>query len=326
MMPQSDTNDLASTTTVSTECADFDDFWDRTLRDSRGGDDPQFEKIETSLRAITVEDVTFPGFEGQPIKAWLLRPRDAPPQATVVQFLGNNSGRGLPEQHTFLPSADYACLVMDNRGQTDAAAVGDTPDHAISGPQVVGRMTSGIGDPHSYYYRRLFTDAVGAIEAVRKHPIVGDNQLFVTGGSQGGGLALAAAGLCNGIAGAIVDVPLLCDFQRAVRTAESGPYTEVHSYLQTRPGQEHAVFETLSYFDAVHFAARAQAPTLFAVGLQDAVCPAATVFSAYNAYGDARKDIRVYPYSGHENGHWHQKRRHLEFLDAISESATPEVR
>jgi cephalosporin-C deacetylase len=66
-------------------------------------------------------------------------------------------------------------------------------------------MTQGILDPATYYYRRLITDAVRAVEAVRSHPAVDPQRIAVTGGSQGGALTLAAASLVGGLVGVMPD-------------------------------------------------------------------------------------------------------------------------
>lgn len=325
--------------------AGFGDFWRRTLAADVGRGDPSFVTVESSLRSIVVEDVTFAGFGGHPVKGWMLTPATGCPRGTVIQFLGNNTGRGLPEQWTLLPSAGYATFVMDNRGQTGPASVGDTPDPVGSGPQIIGRMTSGIAHPEEYYYRRLFTDAVRAVRAVRHHAAAGTatgtgtgtgtaadsamgtasgstvgpapsaHRIFVAGGSQGGATALAVAGLCDDLAGVLVDVPLLCDIRSAVETATAGPYLEILDLLRTRRGNEDAVFEVLSFFDGKHFASRARIPALFSVGLLDPVCPAGSVQAAFAAYAGAEKTLCTYPYDGHEHGQWQHKRRHLEFLD-----------
>lgn len=315
--------------------AGFDDFWRRTLAADVGRGDPSFVTVESSLRSIVVEDVTFAGFGGHPVKGWMLTPATGSPHGTVIQFLGNNTGRGLPEQWTLLPSAGYATFVMDNRGQTGPASVGDTPDPVGSGPQIIGRMTSGIAHPEEYYYRRLFTDAVCAVDAVRRRtaagaatgtavgaetstavgPAAGGPKIFVAGGSQGGATALAVAGLCDDLAGVLVDVPLLCDIRRAVETATAGPYLEILDLVRTRRGDEDAVFDVLSFFDGTHFASRARIPALFSVGLLDPVCPAGSVQAAFAAYAGAEKTLCTYPYDGHEHGQWQHKRRHLEFLD-----------
>ena len=76
------------------------------------------------------------------------------------------------------------------------------------------------------------------------------------------------------------------------------------------------MFETLSYFDGVHFAARATAPALFSVGLMDEVCPPSTVFAAYNHYAGP-DEIRVWPFNGHEAGELHQQAERFAFLEGL---------
>ena len=89
-------------------------------------------------------------------------------------------------------SAGYAHFVMDTRGQGSAWSKGDTPDPESDGgnPQYPGFMTRGVLDPKTYYYRRVFTDAVRAVEAAMGHEWVDEMRVAVTGGSQGGGIAL----------------------------------------------------------------------------------------------------------------------------------------
>ena len=61
-----------------TEPPDFDAFWRGTLAMSRAAAAaPIFERVESPLRAVTVDDVTFSGFAGQPIRGWLLAPAGA---------------------------------------------------------------------------------------------------------------------------------------------------------------------------------------------------------------------------------------------------------
>ena len=55
-------------------------------------------------------------------------------------------------------------------------------------------------------------------------------------------------------------------------------------------------------------------PALFSVGLMDAVCPPSTVFAAYNHYAGP-KDIRVWPFNGHEAGTLQQVHERIRFVD-----------
>ena len=135
-------------------------------------------------------------------------------------------------------------------------------------------MTRGILDPRTYYYRRVFTDAVRAVEAVREHPAVDAGRIAVTGGSQGGGMSIAVAGLVADLAAVMPDVPFLCDFPRALELADSDPYAEIARYLRVHRDQVETALETLAYFDGAILGRRATAPALFSVGLMDDDLPA----------------------------------------------------
>jgi cephalosporin-C deacetylase len=299
------------------EPADFDDFWTATLDEARAQASPaELAPYDSGLTTVDVFDVTFSGFAGQPVRGWFIVPRGTSlPLPCVVEYLGYDNGRGWPHEWLHWSAAGYANLVMDTRGQgSNGFRVGVTPDPDPSGgPQTPGFMTRGITDPSRYYYRRVFTDAVRAVETAREHPLVDASKVMIGGGSQGGGITLAVAGLVGGLAGAMPDVPFLCHYRRATEITDAFPYGELVSYCKTHRDEVDQVFATLRYFDGVNFAARATAPALFSVALMDAVCPPSTIFAAYNHYAGP-KDISVWPYNGHEGGGGFQRAAQIRYL------------
>lgn len=299
-----------------TEPVDFDDFWQRTLAEARSHDlEVTSHQVDTPYRTITVHDVAFSGYAGDRISAWLTTPRGVDgPLPAVVEFIGYGGGRDLPGASLWWASAGYAHLVMDTRGQGAGwGGGGDTPDPHGSGPSTPGVMTRGIEDPDTYYYRRLMTDAVRAVEAVRSLPTVPVDSVSVQGVSQGGGLALAVAGLVPDLVAVMPDVPFLCHFRRALEVGEKHPFQEIAQYLSVRRSAVDQVFATLSYFDGVNFARRANAPGFFSVALQDLTCPPSTVYAAFNHFA-AEKEIAVYPFNDHEGGLSHQKLAQIAWL------------
>jgi len=290
---------------------DLDAFWARTLAETCAHDlGATFTPVVNGLALIDTFDVTFRGFGGSPVKAWLHLPAGrSGPMPAIVKYLGYGGGRGLAHEDVLFAVAGYAYLIMDTRGQGSTWSVGDTPDTDTGGePAHPGSMTRGILDPATYYYRRVFADAVRAVETVRAHPAVNGARVGVTGGSQGGGLALAAAGLVRDIAAVASDVPFLCDFPRATTVADTDPYGEIVRYLKVHRDHVDQAFRTLAYFDGANLGARATAPALFSVALMDRICPPSTVFAAYNHYA-GEKRIVEYPFNDHESGG--------EFQDAI---------
>ena len=299
------------------EPADFDQFWRATLEDVRRHPlAARFEPVASGLRAQEVFDVTFSGFGGQPIKGWLLLPRQrSGPLPCLVEYIGYGGGRGFALDWLLWSSAGYANLVMDTRGQGSNWRTGDTPDPEPPGsnPHIPGFMTRGVLDPQTYYYRRVMSDAVRAVEAARSHPAIDPARVAVTGGSQGGGLSLAVAGLLPDIAAALPDVPFLCHYRRATQIIDTLPYGEIANYCKTHRDKVETVFRTLSYFDGLNFAARAQAPAQFSVGLMDNICPPSTVYAAYNHYAGP-KELTVWEYNNHEGGGSYQLSDKLAFL------------
>jgi len=299
-----------------TEPADFDDFWERTLAESRAlAAPPELRRIDSPLRSVEVYDVTFSGFGGDPIGGWLLLPSGTETALpAVVEYNGYGGGRGLPHERLAWAASGYAHFFMDTRGQGSGWGTGGvTPDPHGSGPAGPGFMTRGIDAPDQYYYRRVYTDAVLALDAIRSIDRIDPERVAVTGTSQGGGIAIAAAALSTGLVATMPDVPFLCQFERAVGLTNRDPYAEIVRYLAVHRDAAERAFRTLSYFDGVNFARRATTPALFSVALMDDVCPPSTVFAARNHWSGSA-DIVEYAFNQHEGGLGVQWQKQAAFL------------
>ncbi|MBG6212485.1 MAG: acetylxylan esterase [Cryobacterium sp.] len=297
--------DLRRYVSAQADPADFDLFWAGTLAETEMYDlNVTVTQVDAGLITLDVFDVTFCGYGGQRVKAWLRVPAGTTdPMPAIVQFHGYGRGRGQAFENLLWASAGFAHFEMDVRGQGFGGSTGDTDDDAGSGPQVPGFMTRGIGARETYYYRRVFADAVRAVAAARSLDLVDAARVGVTGVSQGGGIALAVAGLVPELAAVVARVPFLCDFPRASVITDALPYRELGQYLATNRLKVKRVHDVLAYFDGVNFAKRATAPVIVTAALMDQICPPSTVFAAYNNYAGP-KQITLWPYNGHEGGAW----------------------
>jgi cephalosporin-C deacetylase len=295
---------------------DFDAFWAATLAEVRAHPlDLILTPFDAGLTAFDVHDASFAGFGGHRVKAWVILPKGGA-RAAVVKFIGYGGGRSFAHEHLLWAASGRAVLVMDTRGQGATWSAGATPDPVGSEPAHPGSMTRGIASRETYYYRRVFSDGVRAVEAARSLPGIDPARVAVCGISQGGGISLAVSGLVPGLAGVMPDVPYLCDFYRSVGVASRDPYLEISRYLSVHRGQQEQVFRTLSYFDGVHFAARARAPALFSVGLMDTICPPSSVYAAFNAY-TGPKAIECYTFNDHEGGGPAQEAAQLRWAETV---------
>ena len=283
---------------------DFDAFWSARLEDASVYPiDVTVESAGDLIQSAEVLDLRFSGHGGDRIAAWLYVPSGlADRTPVVVEYVGYGGGRGRPIDWLRWSSVGYPHLVVDSRGQGGGWRSGDTPDPGDHGePGSRGFVTRGLSDPRDHYYSRLFIDVARAVEAVGEIDGLAGRPVVLSGASQGGALALAAASLSQQGSVVLADVPFLSDFRRAVAITDSAPYSEIRGYCATYPDRVDSVFRTLSYFDVVNHVRRVTVPSLFSVGLMDEVTPPSTVFAAFNSLGgDGR--IEVYEFNEHEGG------------------------
>ena len=309
--------------TAAVEPDDLDAFWASAIGEARAqASPPELVRYEEeTYGGLQVDDVTFSGADGDPIRAWYLRPAAAGTASLPcrVTFIGYGGGRDYPAAHALYPACGYAALVMDTRAQGGTWGAGRTPDPGAgsSGPEHPGVTTRGIASPETYYYRRLYVDAVRAVDTAASLPGVDADRIAVAGVSQGGGLALAAAALApDRVRLCHASVPFLCDIERGMDLAPSPPYTELVAYLAVHPELVEPARRTLRYVDNALLAPRITAHTLVSVGLRDLLCPPSTVFAAYNAI-TAPKEIVVLPYSGHDVPAGHVEHELADFRRAL---------
>jgi len=289
--------------TELTEPPDLDGFWADTLADNSHPTEASYKPAVSILTTIETLDVSFRGCNRDEIRGWLHLPanRSGGQLPCIVEYIGYGGGRGYSHQHVLWAAAGFAHFVMDTRGQGSAWSIGDTPDPNAGQNAYPGFLTRGILDRSDYYYRRLYVDAIRAVDAASSHPAVDAERVAVAGISQGGGLALAVAALRDDVIAALPEVPFLADMRRATELVDTAPYNEVSHFLKVHRDRVEAVFQTLAYFDVALLARRASAPALFSVGMMDTICPPSTVFAAYNSYGGP-KEIMEYAYNEHDGG------------------------
>jgi cephalosporin-C deacetylase len=277
---------------------DFDSFWHQTLAEAQ--QQPlreELTRIDYPVPALDVYQVAYDGWRSARISAWFIARRGANSLPTLVFYHGYSGSKGQVYDYLGWALQGYAVVAVDVRGQSgESTDPGDYP-----GGHVSGWMTQGIRSPETYYYRGAYVDCIRAIDFATARPEVDPNRIGVLGASQGGGLSLAVAALDPRPKLSMPEVPFLCHFSRALEVTNQNPYQEIALYCHRYPEREEAVFRTLRYFDNLSLADRIRCPVLMTVGLQDLVCPPSTVFAVYNRIPSSAKELKIYPFGGHES-------------------------
>lgn len=286
--------------------ADFDDFWDRSLREL-DSQDPQvsFETASFKTSIAHCRHMYFTGVGGARVHAKLLQPKKDANGAALLCFHGYTMDAGDWATYLGYAAAGFTVAAMDCRGQgglsTDSLSVSGTTLH---GHIIRGLSDAMAGSPEKLYFRNVFLDTALLSRIVMELPDVDPEKLMARGGSQGGGLTIACAALEPRIRRIVPVYPYLCDYQRAweMDLAEHA-YNGLREYFRHHDPnhrREQEVFTALGYIDIQHLARRVRAETVFVVGLMDTICPPSTQFACYNKLGSPG-ELLLYPDFGHED-------------------------
>jgi len=157
-----------------------------------------------------------------------------------------------------------------------------------------------ICDKDKYVYRSIYMDCVRAVDFLINQTEIDKNRIGVAGGSQGGGLALATAALCNSnIAACAIFDPWLCDIrdQTKIRTTVNKELDLFKTYPTNNCDIEQ-MLSVLDYMDTKEFAPNIKCPVYFLTSLFDDDCPPHCGFAAYNNL-KTKKEYLVFPKDSH---------------------------
>jgi len=287
---------------VNPRPADFDEYWDRGLKEMHSLD-PEVKLVQRESRANFVEcfDLYFTGLGGARIYAKYLRPKKSPgkhPAVVMLHGYSGNSGEWVDKYG--YAAQGYSFFALDCRGQG-----GKSEDTGrVKGTTFNGHIVRGLDDaPEKLLFRSIFLDCAQLAGIAMKMEEVDPSRVGAFGFSQGGGLTLACAALEPRIKRAAPVYPFLCDYKRVwdMDLAVSA-YAELKTHFRLfdpKHQREEEIFTRLGYIDAQYLAPRIKAEIFMGTGLMDTVCPPSTQFAAYNKI-TSKKNVCIYPDFGHE--------------------------
>lgn len=142
-----------------------------------------------------------------------------------------------------------------------------------------------LGDCTDYYYRRVYLGCLRANDFLVTLPEYDGKNLLVTGGSQGGQLAIVTAALDSRVKALAAFFPAYCDVTGYLHGRAGGWPHMFRANSATGAASRYATPEKIAvtgYYDTVNFARRLKVPGIFAWGYNDETCPPTSMFVAYN--------------------------------------------
>jgi cephalosporin-C deacetylase len=281
---------------------DLDSFWD--LRRNALAAMPlkaELAPMESPDPNIACVSVELPCPQGNPVRGYLAQPKDislhGAPAILYVRAAGVSGDwcKASPRNAVWL-ARQYHALVLDINAH--GMLNGQPPEYysKLEQGELRSYWAQGNDDRDAFYFVDMYVRLLRAIEFITTRDSWDGRHLVTVGESQGGGQALAAAGLDKRVSAAVALVPAMCDFTGPVVNRAGGWPQPVGRDVESPNAKK--VIEAVRYCDNVHLAKRSKAETLIFVGLIDTTCPAPGVIATYNNLsGDKR--IVLYPHKTH---------------------------
>ena len=177
-----------------------------------------------------------------------------------------------------------------------------------------GYLTNGLDSRDNYYMKRVYLACVRGIDFLTSLPEWDGKNVIAQGGSQGGALALIAAGLDERVTACVANHPALSDMA-GYKAGRAGGYP--HFFRNSVDMDTPEKIKTMAYYDVVNFAKLIKADTYITWGFNDDTCPPTTSYIVYNVL-NCPKEALITPINEHwtsndtEYGHLLWIKKHLK--------------
>lgn len=287
---------------LGTKPKDFNQFWQKGKREvDKLGTNYKLVKIDEPSNVVNFYHLYFTGLGDAKIHAQLIVPKKLNNlHPGMLYFHGYHCSAGDFEDKVGWAAEGFIVLALDCRGQGGLSE----DKQPVTGDIMQGLIIRGLEewDPSKLYFYREFLDTYQAARILMSMDHVDEQRIFIQGISQGGGLALACAGLIPEIYKVQVSYPFLSDYRKAYQYGPQTAFGEISYWFHYRDPlhkKEAEVFNLLDYIDVKFLADNIQAQVLWEMGGSDTQVPPETQMAAYNRI-NSKKEIYLAPEYGHE--------------------------
>ena len=236
----------------------------------------------------------------QCVYGYLFYPKNAQPGKHPVVLCPPGAGIKTikePLRHKYYAENGFIRLEIEIHG-LDPRLPKETFDdisHAFNS-DATGYLENGIDNRDRYYMKHVYLALVRCIDLLTSLPEWDGRNVAVQGGSQGGALALVAAGLDKRVNLCVVNHPALSDMAGYTEKGRTGGYPHFNRMTGLYTPSN---ISTMAYYDVVNFARKVKATTYMTWGYNDNTCPPTTSYAVWNTL-NCEKESLITPI----NEHW----------------------
>lgn len=267
---------------AATEPEDFDSFWNEQKAKWRGlREEIEMVPVDSGDPEILAWEVTIHlAGDKRPVSGYLARRADASERSLPAILTLHGAGYHSASLGGVVNWAKEGFLAMDINAH---GLPNGKPSsfYKEKGRELAGFRTRVVEAPEEWHFHGMYLRVVLALDLLADSPQWNGQDLVAYGSSQGGGQAIAGAGLDPRVTLMALSVPAMCDLSGSLLDRRGGWARGLPSKLED-PDDRAKVYRTFQYFDSGFFAKRSRAEAIVSIGLIDRTCPSDAIQASIN--------------------------------------------
>ena len=279
----------------------FNAYWEQERKELRALPmDVKFGRNESADFVNVCFDTEINCTGTKPARGYFARPLKAAPRSLPIVVLVHAAGvkgewcKSKPEEALRYAKMGKGALVFDLNAHGMLNGQPDEYYNQLEAGELKDYYFQGLENKDDFYFRGMYLRLMRTLDFITTLPEWDGKRILVIGESQGGGQALAAAGLDERVGAVVATVPAMCDWGGTL-VGRKGGWPQPFTY----PGDREKMKKTLPYFDTAHLIRTSKATILVEIGLIDDTCPPTSIYAAVN---QAKGKVIIYPVPYREHG------------------------
>ncbi len=280
---------------------DFEKFWKAEKKQLRA---LAFEIQSTPLNEITkgysVFNMEINCTGPKPVRGYYAKPDNAKPGSLPIVLFVHAAGvsgnwcRSEPGNALRYAQMEKGAICFDLNAHGMLVAQPEAYYKDLEKNELYNYSQTGLEDRATVYFHGMYLRLMRTLDYLTQQPEWDGKRILVIGESQGGGQALAAAGLDPRVTAVVASVPAMCDWGKTINGSKGGwpnPFSTKNDQAK--------MLAAVPYYDAAHLLKGSKATIVTEIGLIDFTCSSESVYTAINQAG-GEKIIYPVPFRAHQ--------------------------